>query len=593
MASLVEELRFELEQVPVNLLRVRGLVLKKPSIVAPNLRLKLWSTLLGVEDDNAAENSTAIPETKCEEFNVLIADIKRTRAEYEEFRTDSYQEALQAILQTFSLMHNVPYKQGLNEVLAPMLHLLPPSPTSRGSALYSIFESFVFRFLERWYLHDSSYYLFKSFRYLHLLLMYHDPILANHLQNYEFVPELYAASWFLTVFCRGVPLHHAHLLWDYFLAIDDPSFIFFIAVRLLVRKRELLLVSDAEHLPEVIASLQIFASEGNIDEVLKEANGLYRDTPRGFLRNLRLCCVSTPELTPTVSSQRERLSLVLGGSGMAHFERSDRFGLDIIDDMMTKQSVHACLSLNPREARDYLSSLDLAETSHVIIDVRSPEDIKDSGGGTIIGSITLDPRLIGVNHSEALSVWIEHLDRFKGSNILILDSIPKKETNIFRRIIFGEGDASPRPRNFLTYRGEVEVEDSDEDSSRMGAQLAIRLQSQGFPKIAVCLNGYEGVIENLLETTGSVLPYVQDFSEIRWNKFRLKFHHTRPSVANVPQGKEAESNNIEMFQHKLATLKPIDRLQLSLTVARRLGHKSTALELEQTLASLLACAVSD
>jgi hypothetical protein len=78
---------------------------------------------------------------------------------------------------------------------------------------YSLFEAFLFRYLERFFCLDEPYFLFKTFRMFHLLLLYFDPQLALHLCDQDFQPELYSTQWFLTLYARTLPLPHVLRLW--------------------------------------------------------------------------------------------------------------------------------------------------------------------------------------------------------------------------------------------------------------------------------------------------------------------------------------------------------------------------------------------
>ena len=98
------------------------------------------------------------------------------------------------------------------QVLAPFLYIRPP--LEHGSYLtYSLFEAFLFRYLERFFCLDEPYFLYKTFRMFHLLLLYFDPQLALHLHDLEFPPELYSTQWFLTFYSRSLPLQHVLRLW--------------------------------------------------------------------------------------------------------------------------------------------------------------------------------------------------------------------------------------------------------------------------------------------------------------------------------------------------------------------------------------------
>jgi hypothetical protein len=89
--------------------------------------------------------------------------------------------------------------------LAPFVFINKP-PTGGTLLTYALFEAFVFRFLERYYCLDETHFLFKSFRMFHLLLLYFDPQLALHLNDQDFPPELYSTQWFLTLYCRSLPI---------------------------------------------------------------------------------------------------------------------------------------------------------------------------------------------------------------------------------------------------------------------------------------------------------------------------------------------------------------------------------------------------
>ena len=121
---------------------------------------------------------------------------------------------------------------GMNEIIAPFMYINPPPNDTKVT--YNLFEAFLFRYVERYFCVDSSHFLYKAFRLFHLLLLYHDPQLALHLQTQEFPPELYAPSWFLTVYARALPIPLVLRIWDMLISVDDPAFIFFLGLILLI-----------------------------------------------------------------------------------------------------------------------------------------------------------------------------------------------------------------------------------------------------------------------------------------------------------------------------------------------------------------------
>jgi hypothetical protein len=184
----------ELASEPINILKVRNICKNNPGLIASlGLRPRVWALLLlgrsyDITDTDEIHITDAITHTKCQEQHVLEADVVRTRGEIEEFVViPSYRQALTDILHTFCIEHDVQYKQGMNEVLAPFVYLFPP-PVKGNAMPYYLFESFLYRYLERYFCLDDQSFLFKAFRLFHLLLVYYDPQLGLHLLVNNFPP---------------------------------------------------------------------------------------------------------------------------------------------------------------------------------------------------------------------------------------------------------------------------------------------------------------------------------------------------------------------------------------------------------------------
>lgn len=114
-SELIEELSSE----PINVLRVKILCRENPGLIATaGLRIKIWTLLLLGNATSTVELNRDIhePEHDCDEQQVLDADVHRTRADVEEFRSTAWRQAVRTILQKFCVTHGVQYKQGMNEV---------------------------------------------------------------------------------------------------------------------------------------------------------------------------------------------------------------------------------------------------------------------------------------------------------------------------------------------------------------------------------------------------------------------------------------------------------------------------------------------
>jgi hypothetical protein len=212
----------ELSASPPNVLRIRALCRDFPGLISSaGVRVRVWTLLLMGPEAGVRHDVLPMPTEPAGEQHVLEADVRRTRSEVEQFRSDRYRTATQHLLQLFCVRHRLLYKQGMNEVVAPFIALCPPP---KGNAMaYALFEAFLYRYLQRFLCVDESAFLFRAFRLFHVLCLYHEPTLAHHLQvrffhlllfmvvttviftplplsqREHFPPELYAPSWLLTL----------------------------------------------------------------------------------------------------------------------------------------------------------------------------------------------------------------------------------------------------------------------------------------------------------------------------------------------------------------------------------------------------------
>jgi len=578
---------------PVNLLRVKTLCRVPGVISSSGMRVRVWSLLLGLDEEaDSEEEELETPEAACEEQHVLEADVKRTRAEIEQFRSATWRKALKDILQTFSLMQNTPYRQGMNELLAPFIFLLPPE-SPRGSRMaYTLFQHFVYRYLERFLLTSDSGYLFKSFRLFDILLHYHDPQLAVHLSSSGITPELYAPAWFLTAFSRALSIQQVLRLWDLLIAVDDPAFIFFVGLRLICHNRTALLNAQPELIVEKISEIA-FQSEDEIDAVVAEALVLYNSTPRSFCKFLRLCCVSTHELTPTSSAQKERM------------QKAE--GKDVLDEAMVAQAEWCCCLITPRECVDHLTPhLEGGRPSHVLLDVRSALEARDTGGGFVVGAVCVEPEFL--QQEDKLNIWLQHMDKFRDAKICVVDSGPPARASsvaLWKRLLFGEGDGQAMV-SYSSSSGQKKQQgpffsastlwgaagDGAEDggqSERAAVTLARALQSQSFPNVAVLDGGYPALIEHLLSSRATVEPFIEAFDFAKWNTFR-EAAGAVGKAKKAKKGGEDEEDDVPdvasiagaIFE-QLTGLSELEKRHTALRVAIRLKHTHMAGELEQRI----------
>ncbi|CDF40716.1 unnamed protein product [Chondrus crispus] len=95
----------------------------------------------------------------------------------------------------------------------------------------------------------------RMFKYFGRLLLYHDPELYWLLERHMMTPDLYATSWFVTLFARNFTVESVLALWDLLLLEDNPLGTSFFGIALLCSKREELLSVDESRIPETLMML--------------------------------------------------------------------------------------------------------------------------------------------------------------------------------------------------------------------------------------------------------------------------------------------------------------------------------------------------
>ena len=642
-----EQLKGHLEEN--NALKVRELCRKQPDLmVSGDMRLNIWSCLLlGRKYDSSAPiiEDDFVPNVPCREFQVLLNDVPRTRSSMPRFCTDDTRASIQFLLHKFCTKQNIEYKQGLNEVVAPFIHILPPQGGKSNPLAYDLFEAFVIRFIERFYCTDSSFFLMKSFRLFNLLLQFHDPQLALYLHEQDFAPELYTPQMFLCVYCREVSMEYALLIWDLFIVFDDPAFTFFIAVVLITQQRNGILLSDMNGIPEVISSNENFKSPEGIRTIVTEAQAIYRKTPRSFVRHLRLCCVGSNSLTPSFKdiTQRRQMS---GEDG------ESRIALSTLDQRMVLQTARGVPIMT---AHELLSIIDPVTTSEadtpeqvVLIDLRGAEEAVSNGAGLIPRAIQLEPNFL--DFPDAFRAWLQHFDATRGVHICIIDMPPVQQSGIqlWRRLLLGEGDgietidgyskaganngssssssSSPGRRGSSRIGsprgGPMTLEQQEKaivqavtkaDSVRSALRLATILQRESFPYVSVLEGGFPALVTQLHKQRGRVEPILIQHDPVQWTSFmeatgrdmgggedlegdmtaaknsarRTLGSKLNPAISPSSNIDNKNGNNLTDRRVKRASeLSWEERLELATKRAARMGHAHMGRELESRRAVL-------
>lgn len=271
-------------------------------------RLENWKRILGIEesDSTAKFESVSLKDTlKNSKTRVINQDVLRTRADEPFFRSDFVRSVLKQTLIRFCSFHKIEYMQGLNEILAPVLTLDLKTVKSieKGTASNDdtdiecssivhpfavhllIFERMMARLCPTTFSTLGVNAIQVQLTTFHLILMYHEPVLATILRKEGMTPDIYAMSWLITLFARRQPLHRALHIWDLLLQLDCPQLTVFLAVALIRSRKDSILNNCADVLPETLVALK-FDSDEEIDIVFADAIQLMHTTPANVREEL-------------------------------------------------------------------------------------------------------------------------------------------------------------------------------------------------------------------------------------------------------------------------------------------------------------------
>ena len=164
---------------------------------------------------------------------------------------------LESILTYYCKSNNLKYTKdnGWIELLLPILALKNPK-----SDTYNIFEAIVKRFLPKKNSKDT-------FNLLRLLILYHDPELCSFLDTKKVTPDLYASSWFKNLFSGTCYLKVVQSIWDYYFQQNNPFFIFFLCLVIVINWREQMTSFKSEPKEKIVESIAAMPSGLDANDV--------------------------------------------------------------------------------------------------------------------------------------------------------------------------------------------------------------------------------------------------------------------------------------------------------------------------------------
>ncbi|KAI0567569.1 Rhodanese-like protein [Gracilaria domingensis] len=279
---------------PHDIAKLRSVLLAAPfnGAVPHEIRGTVWLLLLRLRsEDLLAEDPATFAKSARDAVadensrEQIDKDVQRTRPGLSRFKQPAVRGALLRLLSLFCERRQVAYVQGFNELLAPFVLLADTGGNPR--IVYALFAEFVTRFAP-WMLETSESRVFdvlkRLFKYFGRLLLYHDPELYWLLERHMMTPDLYATSWFVTLFARNFTVESIMALWDLLLLEDDPLGTSFFGIALLRSKRDELLSVDESRIPETLMMLTA-NSPGDVRKLWKIGSEMrMKHTPPSFQR---------------------------------------------------------------------------------------------------------------------------------------------------------------------------------------------------------------------------------------------------------------------------------------------------------------------
>eukprot|EP00743_Colponemidia_sp_Colp-15_P006238 GILK01006710.1.p1 GENE.GILK01006710.1~~GILK01006710.1.p1 ORF type:complete len:699 (+),score=120.13 GILK01006710.1:35-2131(+) len=268
-----------------------------------------WQTVFNVNARFAEMEWTSAQERFAGQIlanqDVIRADVDRTHVHHAVFQDDASKQDLELMLTLYCLHHNVSYKQGMHEVLAPLFLLSPALPLP---VIYQLYSHIIQRFLPRMFA-DELVSLQKSFPLFRQLLQYHEPSLSALLDRNFIIPDLYAFPWFLTLF--GSTFQDVDVLfklWDALFETGDIVSVHFFSLAFVLHHRDLIIAADGPTLPETISKLPP-PTPAMIDQLVAQATVYRSRTPQSWVKQLESVLVN--ECEPSTEAELAALSLCM------------------------------------------------------------------------------------------------------------------------------------------------------------------------------------------------------------------------------------------------------------------------------------------
>ncbi|CRK96501.1 CLUMA_CG009868, isoform A [Clunio marinus] len=254
--------------------------------IPPLLRGRIWACLLNVLPNGKYERIDKVTPNPTD--RQIEVDIPRCH-QYDDFLSSpTGHQKLKRLLKAWVTAHpQYVYWQGLDSLTAPFLIT---NFNDEERAFLSLYN-FIPKYLHNFFLKDNSMVIKEYLTKFSQLVMFHEPKLAKHLNSINFIPELFAIPWVLTMFSHVFPLHKILHLWDK-LILGDSSYPLFIGIAILKQLKGTLLESGFNECILLFSDLPDIVMETCVTDSQK----MYEKTPKSVCHRKHVLRTEEPEV---------------------------------------------------------------------------------------------------------------------------------------------------------------------------------------------------------------------------------------------------------------------------------------------------------
>lgn len=246
--------------------------------ICPHYRAQIWAALLNVRwsdkllyeridkiSSTSTDRQIAVDIPRCHQYNDLLAS------------TEGHQK-LTRVLKAWLAYNEASgevYWQGLDSLAAPFVIL----NFNNEPQAFACFHLFIKKYLYGFFQKDNSPSIQEYLALFQIITSFHDPVMSNHFAELGFVPDLYAISWFLTMFTHILPLYQIVQLWDT-LILGNDSFPLFVGLAILHQLSDRILKFTFNDCILIFSDLP----QIDIDRCVRNSVKFFRATPQSITK---------------------------------------------------------------------------------------------------------------------------------------------------------------------------------------------------------------------------------------------------------------------------------------------------------------------